>query len=312
MPTDKALKWATEAAMMAVVQADARAWGFRVYPESGGHDLLLEVTDRTIERIEDEHNRAASIHFPVSYHPFWALRSHVEAGDVFAIEGKLRATFEVLEQAMPRGRRVSDYITEKARAADFYAIVVPGTPAHFDAVAAACGIIVMTCPCPSDWEHAEPAGIKTISSVTGDMRVVGWQRLQVPKIEVEMSAGHAAPRAITPWKVGAVELCLIAAHRPLRRADFKARNVSEISLSRNGWVACSGRGPNAAWTLTGKGAERIEPDATGRLVRGPRRPDLEYPEIVEALLRAGFDPAASGATPDINIEKPTLFRTVAT
>lgn len=294
-------KWPSEAAMMEVFQAEAKAWGFRVYPESGGFDLLLEVTAETLEHVGAEHAAlGASEHLHRAMHPFRAFNGELEVGDVIAVEGKLRGTFEVLTQAMPRGRLTREWTTDKSHAADWYAVVIPDGPPGFEAVAEACGILVIEC-LPERPDRASfyreappplPAGVTRVSHVHGALRVTGYNRLAVPRLEVEMAAGQPSPRAVTPWKIGAVELCLIAKHRPLTRADFERRQVSAASLVRNGWVECTGRGPTARWSLTGKGAERIEPDDNGRLVWGARRPDIEYPEIVAALARSGFDPAA--------------------
>lgn len=312
MQRTKTEKWPSEAAMMACFQAEAKAWGFRVYPESGGFDLLIQATAETCERMaaarRDANNPMLRFKEKVvrdAHHAFNALRDLLEVDDVIAIEGKLRGSFEVLQQAMPRGRRAMEWITESSQAADWYAVVVPEAPPGFDAVAHACGVIVMTClperddPIRKGWGDAEkwrlPAGVTSIGA-SQELRVTGYNRIQVPRIEVDMAGGQPAPRAVTPWKIGAVELCLLAQHRPLTRADFRARTVSPESLVRHGWAVCSGRGPTATWTLTGAGAEHIRPRADGVSVWGPRRPDIEYPEIVEALLRSGFDPGAPTAT----------------
>jgi hypothetical protein len=283
--------------MMAVFQAEAKEWGFRVFPESGGFDLLLEVTEATVERVNDPRWLGSDLR---EYHPFSGFRGELEVGDVIAVEGKLRGTFEVLCQAMPKGRLTREWTTDKSRAADWYAVVIPAGPPGFEAVAEACGILVIECPLErpdraSLYRKAPPplpAGVTRVSHVHGALRVTGYNRIQVPRLEVEMAAGQPAPRQITTWKIGAVELCLIAQHRPLTRKDFDTRRVSAASLVRNGWVECTGRGPTARWSLTGKGVERIE-ERNGRLVQTARRPDIEYPEIVAALTRSGFDPAAS-------------------
>ena len=288
-------KWPSEAAMMAVFQAEAKAWGFRVYPESGGFDLLIEVTEATLERLAQPIPPAL---WRQPHHPFVQFRDHVEVGDVIAVEGKLRGTFEVLIQAMPKGRLAREWVTDESTSADWYAVVVPDAPQGFDTVAEACGVIVVLCQPERPervrhWEHAkmEPAGVSRVSHVHGGLRVTGYRRTAVPRIEVEMAGGHPSPRAVTTWKIGAVELCMIAQHRALTRDDLKRRHVDASSLVRSGWVECTGRGPTARWSLTGKGIEGIEMVGE-RLMQRARRPDIEYPEIVAALLRSGFDPAA--------------------
>lgn len=312
--------WKNEAAMMAVFQAEAKAWGFRVYPESGGYDLLLEVTEATLERLADgravDDRRA-----PRVYHPFEAFRGNLEVGDVLAVEGKLRGSFEVLAQAMPRGAGGPQYVADSTRAADWYLVVIPRAPVGFEPVAEAIGVIVVECvpTTPGRYGRGDGGpGIQRMSAVGGHLRVVGYQRMPVPRLEVEMAAGQPAPRAITPWKIGAVELCLIAQHRPLTRADFRERQVRPESMTRSGWMACEGRGKEAAWTLTGRGLTHLEPaptttpDGIGAgehrdgMVWRPLRPDVAYPEIVEALRRQGFDPVSAVAEPQrVCYEPPT-------
>lgn len=312
-------KWASEADMMATFQAEARTWGFRVYPESGGHDLLLQATEATLEQLAGEHRDLAHPQSrPHASHPFRAFHGELEVGDVLVVEGKLRASFEVLSQAMPRGRLAREWVADESRAADWYVVVVPSAPVGFTTVAEACGVVVVEClpERPGRYGYGrEPAGVVRVSTVDGALRVAGYKRIQVPRIEVEMAAGQPAPRAVTTWKIGAVELCLLAQHRPLTRSDFKCRRVTPDSMARSGWIECTGRGKAATWTLTGRGLERVEPDADGRLFHRPRRPDIEYPEIVEALRRSGFDPTSPApdvAAPDAVNRELALFRSDAT
>lgn len=267
--------------MLEVFQAEAQAWGFRVYPESCGFDVVLEATQDTIERI-------AAVRRGGNHHALAAFHDDLEVGDVIGCEGKLSGTFEVLAQAMPQGR-AGAWETEYTAACDFYAVVVPTAPAGFDSVAAGCGIVVFYVTPeqerPDGWRgtHKAPAGITRISNASGALRVMGYNRPALPRVEVKMAGGQPAPRAVTPWKIDAVELCLIARSRPLVRGDFARRRVTPTSLVRPGWFACEGRGKDAQWTLTGVGDSDRFVERDGMRFRARLRPDVAYPEIVEAL-----------------------------
>lgn len=227
------------AAFIATVKAD----GWLVYPECCGHDLVLVAGPAV--RLDDH--------------------SGIETGDVVAIEGKLRANLAVLSQALPRSHR-----SHVKRAADWYAVLVPGVDGAFLEIAQALGIQVLvfqrdTC--------RQRHGLR--GAWAPELRVTGFDRLPVPSVQVELTPGQPGPRLVTPWKLGAVRLCVTAASRPgnqLTSADFKTERVSVPSFQRNGWLEVSGR------------AGRI---TIYRLLDAPGRPDKAYPELLAALTREG-------------------------
>lgn len=280
--------------MMAFFQAEARAYGFGVYPETCGVDLVLLVTDRVVERIEAVREYLLGVaqgEAPLhDHHSFDVLHlAHLQVGDTIALEGKLVGSVEVFAQALPP--LIARYV-DHAPAADFYGVIVPAASGDFERLAERLGIGLFEVapervPVHQYGNEVVPAAIELVRLDQTD-RVLGFERLALPEVEVDMVAGHSAPRRVTPWMVAAVKACLIAQHRPLARADFRPPLTPE-SMVRFGWMTCQGRGASAGWTLTGFGLNRIEERDEG-LVRGPLRPDISHPELVEALLRAGFNP----------------------
>lgn len=228
-------KWQTEAAMFACLQDEARAQGFSVYPECDGHDLVLQVREP---------------------------RDELEAGDLVVVEGKLHDNVKVLAQALPPSRR---WGSENISGGHWHCVAVPGASQEFERVAWAAGIHV----------------IRVLAS--GMVRWPRWQHelrhdpgllISVPDVEVIMVAGHPAPRAVTRWKLAAVELCLLALRRPrreVRGSDFRSFGLHATLWLDRCWIRRTGTdGRYAVYAL-----QDVE-----------TRPDLEYPEIAAAL-RAG-------------------------
>lgn len=302
-------KWESEAAMLTAFVAEAKAMGFRVLPEACGHDLVLVAPDVLPER------RGYAM-FPEAIAP----------GDCIAVEGKLRATIEVLRQAIPPDRRERhggrchrptgiDGLEfcgtcqgctwmrgdDTATALDFYAVVIPDGADTWDfrIVAAALGVCVWTmrAPIPADpgdrWSREAPAALMLFDVLPG-ARVLGRQRPAIPELDVDMVAGTPAPRRLTPWKIAAVRLCLLGMERDLTTADFAAHPpCTARSLVDRGWAELVGR--------TGR---------TGvyRLTDSPTRPDRAYPEIAAAIRAqrpvTAEERAAAVALPAAPIDAP--------
>ena len=243
-------KWASEAEMMAAFVVAATSVGFRCVPEAGGHDLLLVAVRET----------------SATY-----TRHSIEPGDVIAVEGKLRDSLTVLRQAMPRHRTRAK---EDRPSADFYAVVVPSAGPDFREVADALDILVWQFPRPiirpSAWPGMNPARPPDLNiAATERYRCLGHPRIQVTDLDVDITPGMPSPRALTPWKLAAVKLCLLGLTRELTSADFKDTPVAHRTFTDNGWMRLTGRdGRQGRYALTDH----------------PRRPDLEYPEIVAAIV----------------------------
>ena len=225
--------FASEAALCSAFQAFAAPWA-EVYPESCGHDVVLRVT----------HGERGGLH------PF-------AIGDVVAVEAKLRPTLGVLRQAIPFDRLRYG----RKHGADFYAVLLPSSRngEDFDAVADALGVLRVGIDYSQrwGWRHAGSIDQMRCFPVTQS----------APLLAVEMAGGQPAPRAVTPWKVAAVRLCLNGTGHRFKRADL-ADVLNVRTFVDRGWAAVAARdGRHAVYELL---------DATDR-------PDRCYPEIAAAL-----------------------------
>lgn len=252
--------WASESEMLCFVRDTFRGWGAKVYGEAAGHDLVIEMTEDCL-RAE-------------GYHRFASWKTwDVAAGDVVAVEGKLRANFKVLQQSIPPDH-VAPYNTRSGRACDFYCVAVPAAPEGFTEVAAALGIgvILVTNEVPAgSYNSRKDAALDLLCAA---QRCVGFERPKLPTLDVEVVPGLPSPMPLTAWKVAAVELCLLAARRPLTRKDFTSRNINARRFTDYNWMRCEGRGDQARWTLS---------------FRTSDRPDCLYRDIAAAVLARGLD-----------------------
>ena len=243
--------WPTEADMMGALVADARRLGFSCYPETMGHDLILRA-------------------------PAGREANGLETGDLIVVEGKLRANLTVLRQAMPPFRR---RWWSGTRGAAFYAVAVPSCDGDFTVIAAGLGIVVILVPPPDvtaararSFGRSERLPPTLFESLPWDEGFrTGLPPWEADLLPVEMASGAPSPRAVTPWKVDAVKLCVAAAARGgvLQSDDFKAhRFVRHRTFVDRGWMRLVRReGRVSTWEL----------------VDAADRPDRAYPEIVAAL-----------------------------
>lgn len=245
-------KWESEAAMLAAFIEEMRAIGFRCVPEHGGHDLLLVVTG------------------PLVCPPrrYWTIPDFLEIGDVIAVEGKLRASTTLLRQVTPpdRARR------SVGRSADFYACVVPSFDADTEAVVEALGAhLWVMAPADGKWRPANLARF----GLSERRRCFAGDRIQVTDLDIDMPAGSPCPRALTPWKLAAVRLCMEHADGELLAATFDKAGLRARTFLDQGWAEVTRRDGRAA---------------VYRLTASETRPDRHYPEIVAALrARAGTE-----------------------
>lgn len=244
-------KWATEADMLMAFMAEAKACGFATHAECCGHDLILVASDSTPDLMRQRHY----------------VHSDIEPGDYVAVEGKLQRTVTVLRQATPPHRRRWESTT--ATAADFYAVVVPVRESDFEDVARAMDIHVISIA-PAIPDAYRPHPKLNGFAFTNAHRCIGYARPKLPGLDVGLVPGVPSPRSLTPWKIAAVELCLLT--RDITAADFRNNPVSPRSFLDRGWLErISGRGDTAVY----------------RLLADDRRPDVVYPEIVAALRERG-------------------------
>lgn len=206
-------KFKTESEMCAAFQRQMKACGWRVFPETSGFDILL-VAGSTAR-----------------WGATWK-KQLVEEGLQIGVEAKLRPNIKVLYQSLP--------MRHGARSGpDFHMVLTPTHSSEFVAVAGRLGILV--------------------ASITPEIRFKGDNDLRmpplfpfarclysepcwVPGVEVEMSAGAASPRTISPWKLKAVRFCIEAEKRDFVTAsDFAEAGLSASTFVRQRWFVVCGK-----------------------------------------------------------------------
>lgn len=228
--------WTSESSMLSYVMRRMEGLGWRSYPESCGHDLILVAGPN------------ATTH---------EIDAAVEPGIVIAVEGKLQASLGLLRQATPPWRKERwKGGTSDVPHADYYVACLPLRSPEFGEVADALGICVWT---TREERHLD-------NQLDPNHRCLGFARLPVPAVRVEVVPGTAAPRAVTPWKLAAVALCLRGVERgALTREDWEVHSVvNRRTFLDRGWCERDGK----HW----------------RILDSPTRPDRVYPEIVAALV----------------------------
>lgn len=240
--------WPSEAAMLTAFAAEAAAMGFRCVPESCGHDLVLIAGPDIEAAMRKRHWTATGI----------------EPGDVIAVEGKLHANITVLRQATPPHRR--RWVSIDCAAADFYAVVLPRFDSDLAEVARALGICCIEMRAPfGDWRDRHSGLLRF--DINEALRCHDYPRVRPTHLDIAVTPGLPAPRALTPWKLAAVRFCIDFGPR-----EFVAKDVpSELNLRTfvdHGWATLVRREGRAG---------------VYALVDHPGRPDRVYPEIVAAL-----------------------------
>ena len=245
------MTYATEAEMVQAFVAEVGrknglAWRDQkwvVYAETGGFDLLL-VEEST--------------------------------GLQVGIEAKLSLNAKVLAQALPQRSYWAD------TGPDYRAVLVPSQKCqhHMTELAAALGITVITIR-PSEHRYGDQVSIinpthlpsQDFSHDYGWFAFVPAQRVTLPEYIPDVSGGHAAPVALTIWKIKAIKLMVLLDRRGyVTRHDMK---LLQISPSR--------------WTDRTSGY--LSPDPIkGGYVRNGLTPDLKAQHPVNYVeIEADFD-----------------------
>jgi hypothetical protein len=213
----------------------ARDQGFRVYPETGDFDLLLVAGEET---------------------------NGFESGTQIGVQAKLRDNVEVLAQALPRmDRHPSQPMPHR------YAVLVPRARREFRWLAARLSISVIEGRLLDNRYHS-------------DLSFMTYHRYQVqkpcwePTVEIPaLQGGLPSVKPMTPWKLGAVGLCLLAEERGyITPEDFRSAAVSRSTFLQREWIT---RGQ--AVTVDGKKEYRYCLNADSR------PPHLLFPEVAAAL-----------------------------
>ena len=235
-------KWATESEMLVAFSDMMKKWGFKVYSETGGHDLLLVVTDRMAI-------------------PVYQSRSLdcLEAGDIIAVEGKLQASMTLLRQLIPPYKQ-----RHPGRTADFYVGVVPDHGSDLSPVLEAMGAHLWRFEKPR-YERQPPA----LSAQLYERHRCFGERLALPTLEVEIAPGKPSPRVVTPWKIAAVKICMDHTDgKELLVETFSKAGLRHNLFVDQGWI---------------KMVRKDGRKCVYQLADHPNRPDIHYPEIVDAI-----------------------------
>lgn len=174
----------------------------------------------------------------------------VRAGDgvQVGIEAKLALNPHVLAQALPERER---WFASAQPGPDYRAVLVPHGKCnvHVGRLCAALGVtVVLWLGRRGEGYYADnsygPAFSPDLPRETGyDFGADGWYewapltRCPVPEYIPDVRAGCSAPIALTVWKVKAIKLVVLAAERPVTRADFKHLQLAPTSwLCPGGWL----------------------------------------------------------------------------
>jgi len=203
--------FATEAELCAVfIEAATKDGTWKAYPETAGFDILLVRNDS------------------------------VQIG----IEAKLTLNAKVLAQILP------DHISYSyaATGPDYRAVLVPdGKDGALRSVCAALGITVITCrhgTLEHWWSRFQPYLPHGRYETSDWHEWAPMSRCELPDYVPDVSAGVAAPVALSLWKVRAIKLAIILEERPVTRADFKALGLSPSRWTDpwTGWLRKTDQG----------------------------------------------------------------------
>jgi hypothetical protein len=201
----------SEADLCTMLSERARDQGWRVFPETADHDLLLVATAEV-------------------------KTFNARAGDQIGVQAKLHPNIEVVAQAMPHGWR--------EKGPHFHAVLVPVAVKEFDLVANRCGILVMEAT-RRVWRDGRLRRERYIDhelrylppSLRHYYDEMDWH----PDVEILVPAGVRSPKRITPWKVDAVRLCLETLRRGfITTADFRKAGVSMTVWRQKKWIESTG------------------------------------------------------------------------
>lgn len=210
----KVAAYTCEAELCEQLRGVARAVGFKVYAETGGHDLLL-IAGADCKGFKE--------------------------GDQIGIQAKLRENIQVLAQALPAKGIYS-------QGPHYYAVLVPHASAEFKQVAHAAQISVIAgdslAPRRFGGRSNYEGGLGEYT-MTSDFGRVRWFRQDhmakpcwVPDCEVDgLKAGVAGPVQITKWKMQAIKLCMVGVERGyLTSRDFKDHGIEMSRWLAKGWI----------------------------------------------------------------------------
>jgi len=202
--------YASESELCKTFVPYAKSMGWRVFPETSNHDLLLVATAavKTINAVP---------------------------GDQIGVQAKLKDNIEVLCQAMPK--------EWDAVGPHYHAVLVPVASEGFRKIARRLGLLIFQGTKAGPYAKSPPR-----RSVDKELFYLPITRKHYyskadwhPEVELWTPPGVPSPSSVTPWKVSAVRLCIEAERKGyLTSDDFRKRSVSMGRWVRFGWVVDSG------------------------------------------------------------------------
>lgn len=219
---------------------EAENYGWLAYPETENFDLLLVATE--------------------------LVHGQFNIGDQIGIQAKLVPNIEVLYQSLPRPLHW--------RGPNYYGVLIPKATREFREVAAALKIKVFEAAVRNWKQEWEPGPIRAFASAPRTWPEHKHKKpCWVPDVHVEMEAGAASPKQLTPWKLKAVKLALHGVTKGyLTSHDF---SLFDVSMSR--WVRLSWILPKDFVVEDGKRRRRF------LLNDRANPPHLKFPEVAAAL-----------------------------
>lgn len=239
-------KFASEASLCDEYATAMKAWGFDVFPETSGWDLI-GVAKRAIGEIRE--------------------------GDQVGVQAKLSANFKVLVQATEDDPSRYNAVG-RTRGPHWRFVLVPKATGDFIELARRLGVVVVT---PTlRWSNDPTTGKPVVAHgfyspmVSAKFRRDPTRELWVPDVALWTQPGAPSPRSITPWKLAALKLCLLAEERGyLLKSDFYAaevdmtrwtRSVKGKAWMRGAWVEVAPKTKEYRYTLTEHAPHRIYAD----------------------------------------------------
>lgn len=171
---------------------------------------------------------------------FDILLARKSDGAQIGVEAKLALNVKVINQALPRYRRIID-----APGPDYRAVLVPSDKVQAG-LASICHYLGITVIAFAGKKHAYSyrsysPWLPSERNGFGNHDWHEWcpaSRCKVPDYIPDVVAGDAAPVALTEWKVKAIRLAILLESRPVTRVDFKALGIdpSRWTDRYTGWL----------------------------------------------------------------------------
>lgn len=251
----------------------AERQGFDVYPEVHGWDLVLTT---------DEPRKLDRLHA-------------IEPGQQVGIHAKVRASFEVIDQAWPPG----DGIGWKYPTYGMVAVPAPG--AAFERICRRVGIGVIAADrsarkfrgwIGSKSDDARSARRKHDPYVTWWPRARTYKLLTLPPIASRaIQAGAPSPRVLSEWRTKALRFLASARSKE----TFRVSDVTAFGLSKT-WV--DRWGEPVDWATENRRGKPVRVRVYRLVTNVEKLPDWGYRDVAEELWKHDASMASSAGGTD--------------